>query len=52
MRGGDPRNDSNLIISGRHAAFGLFRNHAVDTVATTAAEPADTFELARLDDLA
>ena len=44
---GDPRNDSNLIISGLHAAFLLFHNHAVDTVTTAAAEPADTFELAR-----
>lgn len=29
---GDPRNDENLIISGLHAAFLLFHNHAVDFV--------------------
>ncbi len=29
---GDPRNDSNLMISGLHAAFLRFHNHAVDAV--------------------
>ena len=44
---GDPRNDSNLIISGLHAAFLAFHNNAVDTVATAGAEPSDTFSQAR-----
>ena len=44
---GDPRNDSNLIISGLHAAFLKFHNHAIDTVAQAADEPIDTFERAR-----
>ena len=44
---GDPRNDSNLIISGLHAAFLAFHNHAVDTVTTTGAEPGEIFALAR-----
>ncbi len=44
---GDPRNDSNLIVSGLHAAFLRFHNHAVDTVATGGAEPIETFAEAR-----
>jgi len=44
---GDPRNDSNLVISGLHAAFMLFHNHAVDAVTTAGAEPADVFAEAR-----
>jgi hypothetical protein len=44
---GDPRNDSNLVISGLHAAFLKFHNTAVDTVATGAAGPMETFTLAR-----
>ncbi len=44
---GDPRNDSNLVISGLHAAFLTFHNHAVDAVATAGAEPIDTFQEAR-----
>ncbi len=44
---GDPRNDSNLIISGLHAAFLRFHNHAVDEVATPGAEPIETFTEAR-----
>jgi hypothetical protein len=30
---GDPRNDENMMISGLHAAFIMFHNHAVDVVA-------------------
>ncbi len=44
---GDPRNDSNLIISGLHAAFLRFHNHAVDEVSTPGADPIDTFTEAR-----
>ena len=44
---GDPRNDSNLIISGLHAAFLRFHNHAVDAVATPGADPIETFTEAR-----
>jgi Animal haem peroxidase len=44
---GDPRNDSNLIISGLHAAFLRFHNNAVDAVSTAGADPIDTFQLAR-----
>jgi hypothetical protein len=44
---GDPRNDSNLIISGLHAAFLKFHNHAVDAVALAADAPIDTFGRAR-----
>jgi Animal haem peroxidase len=44
---GDPRNDSNLIISGLHAAFLKFHNNAVDAVTTAGAEPIDTFTEAR-----
>ena len=31
---GDPRNDENMMISGLHAAFLLFHNHAVDLIRT------------------
>ncbi|MEP7178261.1 MAG: peroxidase family protein, partial [Pseudonocardiales bacterium] len=44
---GDPRNDSNLIISGLHAAFLRFHNQAVDAVSVAGAEPIDTFHEAR-----
>ncbi|MGX7678775.1 peroxidase family protein [Jatrophihabitans sp. DSM 45814] len=44
---GDPRNDSNLIISGLHAAFLRFHNNAVDTAALAGDEPIDTFTRAR-----
>ena len=44
---GDPRNDSNLVISGLHAAFMKFHNHAVDAVTTAGAEPVDVFTEAR-----
>jgi hypothetical protein len=44
---GDPRNDSNLIISGLHAAFLSFHNRAVDATRLAADEPLDTFERAR-----
>jgi hypothetical protein len=44
---GDPRNDSNLIISGLHAAFLTFHNHTVDTVARSGDDPIDTFTRAR-----
>jgi Animal haem peroxidase len=44
---GDPRNDSNLIISGLHAAFLRFHNQAVDAVSVSGAEPIDTFHEAR-----
>ena len=44
---GDPRNDSNLMISGLHAAFLEFHNHAVDTVRTPGADPMDVFLAAR-----
>ena len=43
----DPRNDSNLMISGLHAAFLQFHNHAVDEVRTAAAEPIDVYLEAR-----
>jgi Animal haem peroxidase len=43
----DIRNDSNLIVSGLHAAFLKFHNNAVDEVATAAQEPIDTFLAAR-----
>jgi hypothetical protein len=44
---GDPRNDSNLIVSGLHAAFLKFHNNAVDEVATAGADPSDVFNAAR-----
>jgi hypothetical protein len=44
---GDPRNDSNLIVSGLHAAFLKFHNHAVDVATTGGANPIDTFIAAR-----
>jgi hypothetical protein len=44
---GDPRNDSNLIISGLHAAFLRFHNNAVDEVSTAGAEAIDVFNQAR-----
>ena len=44
---GDPRNDSNLIVNGLHAAFLRFHNQAVDDVTTSGAEPIETFTEAR-----
>ncbi len=44
---GDPRNDSNVIISGLHAAFLRFHNQAVEAVARPGAEPIETFTEAR-----
>jgi hypothetical protein len=44
---GDPRNDSNIVISGLHAAFMKFHNNAVDAVVTPGAEPVDVFAEAR-----
>jgi hypothetical protein len=44
---GDPRNDSNLIVSGLHAAFLKFHNHAVDAVALSGDEPIETYTRAR-----
>ncbi len=43
----DFRNDSNLIISGLHAAFAKFHNNAVDHVTASATEPIDAFLEAR-----
>ncbi len=44
---GDPRNDSNLMVQGLHAAFLLFHNHAVDDVRVRGDDPIDTFTKAR-----
>ncbi|WP_191907894.1 peroxidase family protein [Nocardioides cynanchi] len=44
---GDPRNDSNLIISGLHAAFLKFHTNAVDAVAAPGGDPMETFLAAR-----
>jgi hypothetical protein len=44
---GDPRNDSNLVICGLHAAFLKFHNNAVDAVALSGDELGDTFGRAR-----
>lgn len=44
---GDPRNDSNLIVSGLHAAFLKFHNHAVDAATPPHADPMIRFEAAR-----
>ena len=44
---GDVRNDSNLMISGLHAAFLRFHNHAVDALRVPGADPMDTFDAAR-----
>ncbi len=44
---GDIRNDSNLLVSGLHAAFLEFHNHAVDEVRVAGADPMDTFDTAR-----
>jgi hypothetical protein len=44
---GDPRNDSNLIVSGLHAAFLKFHNNAVDAVRGPAADAIDVFTNAR-----
>jgi hypothetical protein len=44
---GDPRNDSNLIVSGLHAAFCKFHNNAVDLVSTPGSDPLDVFDEAR-----
>ncbi|MEP6852965.1 MAG: peroxidase family protein [bacterium] len=43
----DVRNDSNLVVSGLHAAFLKFHNHAVKTVHRTGDDPIDTFTRAR-----
>ncbi|MDX6213297.1 MAG: hypothetical protein QOF82_2384 [Frankiales bacterium] len=43
----DFRNDSNLVISGLHAAFAQFHNRAVDHVSSPGAEPIDVFLTAR-----
>ena len=43
----DIRNDTNLIVSGLHAAFLKFHNHAVDASHVNGADPLDTFQLAR-----
>jgi hypothetical protein len=43
----DFRNDSNLIISGLHAAFAKFHNNAVDHVTSSGTEPIDVFLEAR-----
>lgn len=44
---GDPRNDSNLMISGLHAAFLAFHNHAVDATRLAGEDPLATFTRAR-----
>lgn len=44
---GDPRNDSNLMISGLHAAFLCFHNRAVDVTRRAGEDPVDTFQRAR-----
>ncbi len=43
----DPRNDSNLMISGLHAAFLMFHNHAVDAVRLAGDQQIDVFLRAR-----
>jgi Animal haem peroxidase len=43
----DIRNDTNLMVSGLHAAFLKFHNNAVDAVQVSGAEPIDTFLAAR-----
>jgi hypothetical protein len=43
----DPRNDSNLVISGLHVAFLKFHNHAVDLLTAGGVEPIDVFLEAR-----
>ncbi|PZS35762.1 MAG: peroxidase [Pseudonocardiales bacterium] len=44
---GDPRNDSNLIVSALHAAFLRFHNHTIETITRPGADPIDTFTAAR-----
>jgi hypothetical protein len=44
---GDPRNDSNLLISGLHAAFLQFHNRAVDATRRAGEDPLDSFQRAR-----
>jgi Animal haem peroxidase len=44
---GDIRNDSNLIVSGLHAAFLKFHNHAVDEVRRPGEHPMTVFTKAR-----
>ena len=44
---GDPRNDSNLMVSGLHAAFCKFHNNAVDRVSGPGRDPLDVFDAAR-----
>jgi Animal haem peroxidase len=43
----DFRNDSNLVISGLHAAFAAFHNNAVDHVTAAGTAPIDAFVTAR-----
>jgi hypothetical protein len=43
----DVRNDSNLIVSGLHAAFLKFHNNAVDAVQVSGADPMETYLAAR-----
>jgi hypothetical protein len=44
---GDPRNDTNLMVQGLHAAFLMFHNHAVADVRSPGADPMATFLAAR-----
>src|SRR5262249_45278375 len=44
---GDPRNDSNLIVSGLHAAFLKFHNNPVDEATTPGPDPIDVSAAAR-----
>jgi hypothetical protein len=44
---GDPRNDSNLLISGLHAAFLQFHNRAIDATRRAGEDPLDSFQRAR-----
>ncbi len=44
---GDPRNDSNLMVSALHAAFCRFHNNAVDHVNAPGRDPLDVFDAAR-----
>jgi len=44
---GDPRNDSNIIISGLHAAFCAFHNRAVAQVRARISDPMEAFLEAR-----
>ncbi len=44
---GDIRNDSNLVVSGLHAAFLKFHNQAIDALHLAGDAPLDTFQRAR-----